>query len=270
MQAGRDRQAGESGRWRWVRRAGLALLEARVGPARAYFTSRVGGVSLPPFDSLNVGGGLGDREADVVENRRRLLLALELGEEAARSVRQVHGCEVWPVGPGPAPAEPPEADAMVTARADLALLMRYADCVPVYLAVVAPRPAVGLAHAGWRGLAAGVVEAAVSALCGEAGASPEAVVAAIGPSIGASYQVDETVMAKMRARYAWADGCQDASGVFDMTGAVRRALTDAGVASASIVETSERTESPAFFSHRASGGRTGRMAAVIRLDGRRP
>lgn len=253
--------------WHWVRRRGLRLLEARLGPASLFFTSRVGGVSAAPFDTLNLGAGLGDRDDDVAENRRRLLAALDLSEGQVRHTRQVHGTAVVVAGTVPW-TEPPAADGLVTSEPGLALLLRYADCVPVFLAAPGPRPTAALAHAGWRGLADGVVGAAVATLCREAGAGPGAVLAAIGPAIGTSYRVDEPVMARMRARHAWADALQADDGVFDMTGAVRRALDDAGVAAGQIVETSERTESPAFFSHRASGGRTGRMAAVIRLDGR--
>lgn len=251
--------------WRWVRRRGMTLLEARLGPAALFFTSRAGGISAAPFDTLNLGAGLGDRDDDVAENRRRLFAALDLSEGQVRQARQVHGSAVVVAGPAPW-AEPPAADGLVTSEPGLALLLRYADCVPVFLAASGPRPSAALAHAGWRGLADGVVGAAVAALCRQAGSEPGAVGAAIGPAIGSTYRVDEPVMARLRRRHAWADELRTEDGVLDMTGAVRRALRDAGVASGAIVETSERTESPAFFSHRASGGRTGRMAAVIRLD----
>jgi polyphenol oxidase len=252
--------------WRWRRRVGLVLLEARLGPAALAFTSREGGVSAEPFQSLNLGGSVGDREESVAENRRRLLSALGLAEGQVRSVHQVHGARVLEAtAQALAPAS--EADGLVTTVPGLALLLRFADCVPVFLAAAGRRPGVALAHAGWRGLAAGVVEAAVARLGRETGSEAQAMLAAIGPAIGPSYQVDEPVMAQLRARYGGVDRLRGQDGVLDMTGAVREALLGAGLLTSSILETSERTESPAFFSHRASGGRTGRMAGVVRLGG---
>jgi hypothetical protein len=251
--------------WRWQRREDLVFLAARLGPARLAFSSRAGGVSPAPFASLNLGGGLGDDDANVARNRERLLRGLGLGGRPVHGARQVHGAHAIVVGEG-APAVAPEADALVTRVPSAVLLLRFADCVPVFLAAPGPVAAVALAHAGWRGLAAGVVEAAVDALTRTAGASEASLVAAIGPAIGPSYEVDEPVMAALRGRYAQADRWWGADGVLDMTRGVREALLGRGLDRVHIVETAERTESPAFFSHRASGGRTGRMAGVIWLD----
>lgn len=254
--------------WRWRRRAGLVLLETVLGPAHLAFTSRQGGVSAPPFATLNLGLGLGDRDANVAENLGRLVAALGHAGVVA-SARQVHGARVVRVG-GASGQSVPDADGLVSTEPGVALLLRFADCVPVFLVAPGPRPAVALVHAGWRGLAAGVVEAGVGAVCEASGAQPSALLGAIGPAIGPSYEVDAPVLDALRARYAGAAAWWGEDRVLDMTRAVREALTLHGIERTHLVETTERTESPAFFSHRASGGRTGRMAAVIRLGVDRP
>jgi len=250
--------------WRWRRRDGLALLEAAVGPYAFAFTSRAGGVSAAPFDSLNMGRSTGDRSDDVTENRRRLFDALGIDPGRVSMAHQVHGADLarvdTPTG-GLVASDPPRVDALLTTRDDIALMLQYADCVPVFLAHPGGR-GVALAHAGWRGLAAGVVGVAVGALAATAGDAPGAIWAAVAPCIGPSYQVDEAVMVPMRARFAWADAYRGPDGVLDMAGAVHAALVEAGVRPQQILTTGERTESPAFFSHRVSGGRTGRMAGV--------
>jgi YfiH family protein len=250
--------------WRWRRRGPLTLLEARIGPVLLAFTSRAGGVSLPPYDSLNLGLGVGDAPERVAENRRRLLEALGLVGERVATAEQVHGRAVAVVrASDPPAAAAPRVDALVAPDGDVALMLRFADCVPVFL--VAPRAgAFALVHAGWRGLAAGVIEAGASALVRAAELETSDLWAAIGPSIGPSYRVDEAVMAPLRERHPWADRYRGADGVLDLAGACRHALADLGIADERVLATSERTESPAFFSHRASGGRTGRMAAVVR------
>ncbi len=266
MQDGYAMTAGDKIRaWRWRRRGGLVLLEAQLGPAILAFTSRAGGLSEPPFASLNLGAGLGDRDEAVAGNRRRLLAALGLREAQVRSVRQVHGSRIAVAGAEPWPGPAPDADGLVTTVAGVALLLRFADCVPVFLAASGERPGAAIAHAGWRGLAGGVVEAAIACLERESGVDASRMLAAIGPAIGPSYQVDEAVMTPLRERYRGVDRLRGEDGVLNMTGAVRQALVSAGIAPTRIVETVERTESPAFFSHRASGGRTGRMAGVIGL-----
>lgn len=258
--------------WRWRRRGGLVLLDARIGPARLHFTSRFGGVSDAPFDSLNLGRSVPDRPENVTENRRRLFEALQMDPQRVALAQLVHGAQAAVVGRaglaprgGLRPADGPTVDALVTDDPSVSLMMTFADCVPVFL--VAPAaPACALAHAGWRGLAAGVLATATAALGRTAGTGPDGIWAAIGPCIGPSYQVDEPVMQRMRARYAWADRLQNTEGVFDMAGASRAALLEAGIAADRIVMTVERTESPAFFSHRSEHGRTGRMAGLVGLD----
>lgn len=259
--------------WHWRRRGGLIVLEGRIGAATMHFTSRAGGVSPAPFDSLNLGRSVPDRADNVNENRRRLFDALAVDPGSVAMAQLVHGAEVAIVG-GPAgrrlegglrPAHAPSVDALVTADRGAVLMMTYADCVPIFL--VAPgRPACALAHAGWRGLAAGVVGAAVEALARLAEVAPGQLWAAVGPCIGPTYEVDAPVMDRMRLRHPWADRMQDAGGVFDMAGGCVEALADAGLKRERILVTAERTESPAFFSHRASHGRTGRMAGLLRLD----
>lgn len=258
--------------WQWRRVGALALLEARIGPAALYFTSRVGGVSAPPFDSLNLGRSVPDRDANVSENRRRLFDALGIEPSQVAMAQLVHGADTLVIGGrgahrpegGLRPAIAPKVDALLTDDPRVVPMLTYADCVPVYL--VAPRRrAVAMVHAGWRGLAAGVIGAAVTALQRDLGADADDLWAAVGPCIGPSYQVDEAVMVPMRERHPWADRFQDERGVFDMSGACTAALVDTGIAREKVLVCKERTESPAFFSHRTSRGRTGRMAGIVRL-----
>ena len=149
--------------------------------ARARFTTRHGGASVAPYDTLNLGDHVGDVPAAVAVNRARLLDSLA-GEGLQRIawLNQVHGVEVVDLDAWNG-VEVPRADAAVTTRAGLAACVLVADCLPVLLA--APG-AVGAAHAGWRGLAGGVIERCAQALCDKAACSPAELQAWLGPAIG--------------------------------------------------------------------------------------
>lgn len=149
-------------------------VDARVG---ALMSTREGGVSAAPFDRLNLGGSAGDDPAAVAENRRRFEAALGV---PAAYLSQVHGTRVLRL---PAGAASREADASVTTTPGLACTVMVADCLPVLFAAPAAR-GVGAAHAGWRGLAAGVLEATVAALSEAAGCAPADLSAWLGPCIG--------------------------------------------------------------------------------------
>jgi YfiH family protein len=148
-------------------------------PARVHaaFTLRGGGVSAAPFDTLNVGAHVGDSPPTVAENRRRVRRLLALPAEPLW-LEQVHGTGVF--DPDAAAAGvPPHADAVIARSPGRVAVIQVADCLPVLLAT-ADGVAVAAAHAGWRGLAAGVLEATIAALGGDA----SRLLAWLGPAIG--------------------------------------------------------------------------------------
>lgn len=253
--------------------------ESLPSGVEALVSTRHGGVSAPPYESLNVGLGVGDESGDVVENRRRLLAALGLDLERSVWCRQVHSGEVVVAGPGDAGRGSTgaergiaEADALVTDTPGLALCVTVADCVPVVLFDPERRVA-GLAHAGWRGTVARICSRTVATMGERFGSEPAALIAAIGPSIGpAGYEVGAEVASAARAAYGGRAGELLRPGGashsrFDLWSANRIDLEAAGLDPARIelgaVASDERLDD--FFSHRREGGHTGRFAAAIRL-----
>jgi YfiH family protein len=214
------------------------------------------GVSQPPFDSLNLGARCGDDPAAVIENRRQLEAALRL-PSAPRWLRQVHGTEVA-VDPG---GDEPEADASVTAREGVVLAILTADCLPV---VFAARDGgeVAAAHAGWRGLAEGVLEATVAAM-----QTPAArLMAWLGPAAGpAAYEIgaevfDAFVSRDPRAATAFVP-TRPGHWRVDLYALARQRLADAGMTDIHGGGLCTISEPQRFFSHRRDQ-RTGRMATL--------
>ncbi len=228
----------------------------------ALMSTREGGVSRAPWDSLNLGVAVGDDPAAVAENRRRFAEAT--GAEPVW-LRQVHGARVVRAGVDTDLV----ADAAWTDIPGIACAVQVADCLPVLLARRDGR-AVAAAHAGWRGLAAGVVEAAVSALCEGSGCTPQDLVAWLGPCIGPRrFEVGADVVAafpQAPQRFVFRprpDGAE--RWLADLAGLARERLGAAGVgpvggAGWCTVEDPER-----FFSFRRDGT-TGRMAAAVWLQ----
>ncbi len=177
-------------------------------PVVAAFTTRKGGVSRGRFAQCNLGLAVGDEPAAVVENRRRALSALGLELSSAVAAQQVHGDRVARVGRAEAgrgalarETAIPGVDALITDETGLTLIIGCADCVPVYL-VDPDRPAIGLAHAGWRGTVGKIATQTVRAMTGAFGSRPDRLLAAIGPSIGpCCYEVDETVAGPLREAF---------------------------------------------------------------------
>jgi YfiH family protein len=216
-------------------------------------------VSDAPYDAANLGDHVGDDAAAVVENRRRAASAIALTPDEPDAwvwLRQVHGDTVLTVDR--APAEPPEADAAVTARVGLPLAVLTADCAPI--ALVAPE-AVGVVHAGWPGLEAGVIEAAVGAL---RALSRGPVRAVLGPCIHpARYEFGADLLARLVDRFGPAVAGVTAAGTpaLDIPTAVRIALHRAGVDELDDVDTCTAA-SPDHFSYRRDGV-TGRQAVIV-------
>ncbi|MCI3921048.1 peptidoglycan editing factor PgeF [Paenibacillus sp. TRM 82003] len=241
------------------------------------FTTRNGGVGAAPWATLNVALHVGDSDADVAENRRRVAEAAGFAFEAWTCAEQVHGCDVAIVRSEDAGAGRltrtdaiPSKDALVTDAPGLMLNAFYADCVPLWF-VDPTRRAVGLAHAGWRGAVADVAGETVRAMSRAFGSSPSELHAAVGPSIrGCCYEVDDAV-----ARHIPADSealkrsTSPDRYMLDLAIFNRQKLTEAGIM-ANRIEISQYCTScrtDLYFSHRKENGRTGRMTAWIARKG---
>lgn len=226
----------------------------RPGGPAAGFTSRAGGVSAAPFGTLNLGDHVGDDAADVAANRARVAASLGLDDEHVLYARQVHGTTVVQAD-GPWPAGPPEADALVTRTPGLALAVLVADCVPVVL--TSPDGVVGVAHAGRRGMDAGVVGAAVGAMR-DLGARQ--VRAVLGPSICARcYEVPPQLRDDVAARHPLAASVTWSGGpALDVSAGVLEQLADCDSVRQLPGCTAERAD---LFSYRRDGV-TGRFAGL--------
>jgi YfiH family protein len=225
----------------------------------AAFTSRVGGVSTPPFDTLNLSAGVGDDPAAVAANRASLLSTLGLAPDSIAFATQVHGAIVrTPRSPG----EAGEGDALVTTDPALTLAAGTADCLGVLL-WSRDAPAVAAVHAGWRGLVEGVVSAAAAALASHAEASPARMRAALGPRIGpCCFEVGREVAERFRDDEVVPRG---AGLAVDLARAARRQLRDAGLPVDAVLDADRCTscEAATWFSHRRDRGKTGRSWALI-------
>lgn len=237
---------------------GLGLRASAHG-AHALFTGRAGGVSAPPYDALNVGRWTSDDPARIKENVARVQAAAS--EDAARRLtigRQVHETAVAIHAAGLPDPDIDGVDGHVTDRTDLALGVLTADCMPV--ALLAPW-GVSIAHAGWRGLAGGVIAAVTDDLIVLPGAEAdlESVVAIVGPCAGpCCYEVGEEVHA---AFAGWPRGRAEGRTI-DLPLMAEAALGAAGITT--VVHADRCTIcDPGYFSHRASGGTTGRQAGVV-------
>lgn len=232
------------------------------------FTTRYGGVSRGPLDSLNLARRPGETDERLVENWSRVAAALGRRAEDLVLLSQVHGRAVLRVRRPSGPlAVAGEADGLVTREPGLVLAARAADCVPVLLAGPrgGERPAVGAVHSGWRGTVQDVVGAAVAALCAEAECAPAQVRAAVGPCIGlAAYEVGEEVARELEA--AGLGGCVQrppgARAHADLGAAVELQLRRAGVGAVERLGICTVSD-PRFYSHRGEGPETGRFAGVI-------
>ena len=257
---------------RQVNQAGLAYyqfeyLAAREDVVHGVFT-RQGGVSVPPWASLNLSRSTGDSVESVAENNRRLLSVLGLSAERTVSAWLNHGSHVAVVDSRQMGTTLRDTDALVTAAPGVVLSMRFADCVPV-LFHDATRNVIAIAHAGWPGIVAGILGATVRTLCAEFGCHPNDVWAGIGPAIRVEcYQFGRDLAQRVVA--ACPPGARvlshqpDGTWHLDLIAAVKSQLEAAGVARVEDSGICTACHTDEWFSHRVEK-KTGRFGVVIGL-----
>lgn len=249
----------------WRESNGVRWLEADLGGARVAFSTRLGGVSEAPYDGLNLGLLTDDATDAVAENRERLTAALGFQPRQVAFGHQVHGVALARHQGLPlacsflgttdkkeqASAVPPKVDGHVVTESGIAPLVFVADCLPV--ALHGPG-GLAMVHAGWRGLAGGILAAGAEAV----GATR----AAIGPGIGpCCYEVGEEVLAAFVGLGDVAEGR-----MLDLPEVARRLLAQAGVEQVESAGLCTSCEAELFFSHRRDAGRTGRQAGIAWIE----
>jgi YfiH family protein len=253
--------------FRWRNEQGLRWLECPLPGAQAVFSTRDGGVSEGPYESLNLGILTDDQPARVARNRESLASALGRDPAAVAMGWQVHAADVQvhhqpPVqgrqGYGSPGDDLARVDAQVTDSADVTPLVLVADCVPMALA--APG-AVAMVHCGWRGVASGIVEHAVTAVRRLSGGGELS--AAVGPAIGpCCYEVGPEV-SDVFTRSGHADALDGQ--MLDLPRVVGRKLEALGVSDVVLARVCVSCHPELFFSHRRDGGVTGRQAGLAWL-----
>jgi YfiH family protein len=221
------------------------------------FTTRRGGVSEGPYESLNLGRKSGDEVERVDENRRIACDAIGADVEELALNYQVHSGRVLQAAPR---MRGEHADGLWTDEPSLPILAMSADCLPIVIARTAgAEPAVCVLHAGWKGLLAGIVAAGADAMCGDS------LAAAIGPGIGPfCYEVGEEAAAPFRERFG--DEVLRGSRL-DLWTSAERALRVAGVERVDRFDRCTACEPETFFSHRRDRGRTGRQGVIAYVTG---
>ncbi len=226
-------------------------------------TLRGGGASVAEFASLNLADHVGDDSASVAENRRRFQVGCSLPAEPVW-LRQVHGSQV---ALGDTAPSLPEADGIVTTEADVVCAVLTADCLPVLL-TTADGSAVAAAHAGWRGLSAGILERTVAAMS----VTPGQIFAWLGPAISQpAFEVGDEVRERFVGRFEAARACfsENSRGRWqaDLVGLAMLQLQECGVTQIFGGDCCTHDDSKRFFSYRRDG-RCGRMATFIFRRGR--
>ena len=239
----------------------------------ALMSTRAGGVSRAPWDSLNLGVAVGDDPAAVAENRRRVAAHFGADADHLNGCYQIHSA-VARVADGPWRGDRPEGDAVVSVEPGLLCSVLTADCAPVLLADPETR-AVAAVHAGWKGALGGVVHSAVTAM--EAlGADPRRLLAVVGPCIAqASYEVGLEFLDAFTAEAAdnvefFKPGETPDKAMFDLPGYVLHRLRRAGVGACEWLGRDTCAEEELFFSNRRAFKRSepdfGRLMSAIALD----
>lgn len=229
--------------------------------------TRLGGVSVSPWESLNLGGTVGDDPTAVKENMKRLVNAVNSKIDQLAQVRQIHSARVVRIDHPVDGIE--KADAMITNQPGPMLLMRFADCVPI-LYYDPKNHSAGIAHAGWQGTIKGVASQVVLEMERNFGTDPEDLFVGIGPSIGPDhYQIGSDVIELVEQNLQ-----QNAQRVLirngnevklDLWKANRINLEKVGVKNIVVSGICTGCNLQHWFSHRAEHGRTGRFASVIGL-----
>lgn len=236
------------------------------------FTGRRGGVSTGPFEGLNLSFNTLDLRDHVVENRSRLSSSLGVEPGSWVTCRQVHGSCVYTAGPlekGRGASDHmsalPRSDGLVTAEPGLVLAILTADCMPVALVA---RGAAGIAHVGWRGALYGIHLATLRKLCRLAREEPSSIRAVLGPRIGPRcFEVGPPVAGRFARVFGKDVVCRIKDRLFvDLGKACSLQLSGSGIPESNITDCGACTVCDhGYFSHRRSGGNTGRQAGLVSL-----
>ncbi len=237
-------------------------------------TGREGGVSRPPYGSLNLSSSVGDEPGSVEENWRRACGRLGVEKEHIALPRQVHGADCVAIGREDLPLSV-TADALVTSDVGVALGILTADCLPIFLwtcpaggRLAASKRAVGICHAGWRSLSKGIVSNAVRTLTEIGDCQPSDIRASFGPGIGGCcYQVGREVVEALNP--AQAEPMAGEKFRLNLEATARAQIIEAGIPPEAISGSGlcTRCREDDFFSYRRDGKRSGRMLSLIVIRG---
>ena len=236
---------------------------------QAVFT-RQGGVSPSPWESLNVGGTVGDDAERVRQNRARSFAALGRPFGSLFDVWQVHSADaVFADEPRPVHLDHHKADIILTDKPEVTLYMRFADCVPI-LFHDPQKGVAGITHAGWMGTVRGAAAATARAMMEHYGSRPQDIMAAIGPSIGVDhYEVGADVITQVEQAFGPEAKrlieVRDGKTYLDLWAANRIQLEKSDVDQIEVAGLCTACHLDDWFSHRAEKGRTGRFGALISL-----
>jgi polyphenol oxidase len=238
------------------------------------FSTRLGGVSGPPYASLNLGFGSGDDRACVDANRARFGRAVGIDPRDLVALRQVHGNRVVVLreATDPQRVRGTPGDGLITNQPHLPLAVLTADCFPVVLAAPSVS-AVGIVHAGRKGIATHILSVAIERLCQEFQVQPEAVFAAIGPGIGrCCYEVDGASAEPFQSQFAPTEAIYRSSRpghvYLDLQQAMLVQLRAAGILSPHLwyADLCTACHPQWFYSYRREGPRSGRMLNIVRIQ----
>jgi len=257
----------------FVEQKGLRYYQFDIFKGQPFFhavLTRRGGVSQPPFDSLNTGGTVGDQAEDVLRNHHLIYDALGFDFQSRFDVWQVHGTKILCAdAPKPQDMSHPKADGILTDKPEVTLFMRFADCVPILL-YDPVKKVIGTVHAGWQGTVKKIAKAAVEKMIECYDSIPENLLAGIGPSICQScYEVGAEVRKAFLSNFA-KEGEQYFSKEngdyhLDLWGANRDVLKAAGVHQIEVAGICSACHLEDWYSHRAENGKTGRFAVLMAL-----
>lgn len=241
------------------------------------FTSRIGGVSSPPYDSLNFGLKTKDSDANVRQNYEIISELLNINTENIIISDQVHKDNILIVDNSYRSQDIflnnriKEVDALITNKSNIALLTIYADCVPIFI-LDKKKSVIALAHAGWRGTLKKIGKQVIQKMVEVYNTNPHDCIVAIGPSIGqCCYEVDNLVIDKFKSYYTdinqFVIEKKEDKFQLNLWRANEISLIECGIPKENITISNICTKcnNNLFFSHRADNGKTGRMAAILQL-----